>query len=63
MSETEFNQELCELLAKKRSLHNFIEREARLYPGARSRQRHREHARTLHGWHELKAQIKALQSV
>lgn len=54
----EFNAKLCELLKRKRSLHNFIEREARQYPGSRSRSNHRDAARKIHGWHELLAEIK-----
>jgi hypothetical protein len=59
MNTNEYNAKLCELLARKHSLNNFVEREARQYPAVGTRQRHRERARKLQGWAELLAEIKA----
>ncbi|MEK6883023.1 MAG: hypothetical protein AABY22_25590 [Nanoarchaeota archaeon] len=60
MESKEYNRLLCELLVKKRSLHNFIEREARQYPAQRSRFEHRQAAKKMLGWDELILQIKEL---
>lgn len=42
-----------------RSVRNWIEREARTYPGSRSRAAARERLRLLHGW---KARLAAARS-
>lgn len=44
---------------KFRIANQFVEREARQYPGARSRHRVRESARELYQWHEKKAALAA----
>jgi hypothetical protein len=55
----DYSARRSELLTRKRHLRNFIEREGRQYPSARTRHEHRQRARELHGWHALLAEIKA----